>query len=192
MAEPAKEPRTEEAVASVAPQAEDLLGLSPDLAHEVAQALTENRTQDAGALIRFLHAAEIANLIEFLGADHRLQLVEILRPTFDPEILAELDETVRDEVAEQLGTETLARAIANLDTDDALTLISDLNDVKQRQVLHAIPAALRAMIEEGLSYPEESAGRLMQRDFVAVPTFWTVGDAIDFMRESDELPNDFL
>lgn len=191
MAEPANEPQTDETESNAVLQAEDLLGLSPDLAQEVAQALNEHRTDQVGDLIRTLHAPELADLIEFLGADQRLQIVEILRPSFDPEILAELDDTVRDEVAEQLGTETLARAIANLDTDDALTLISDLNEVKQRQVLLAVPAALRAMIEEGLSYPEESAGRLMQRDFVAVPTFWTVGDAIDFMRESDELPSDF-
>jgi magnesium transporter len=115
----------------------------------------------------------------------------LLRPKFDPEILAELDETVRDEVAEQLGTETIAKAIAALDSDDALNLISALEETKQRRVLHAISFALRSMLEEGLAFPEDSAGRLMQREFVAVPAFWNVGEVIDFLRESDDLPDDF-
>ena len=174
-----------------APQAEDLLGLSTDLAKSISQALADDHPYEVSALIRDLHSAELADLLELLGSEHRSQLVELLRPSFDPEVLAELDETVRDEVADQLGTDTLARAIANLDTDDALELISELTEVKQRQILQAIPHALRSMLEEGLSFPEDSAGRLMQRDFVAVPTFWTVGDTIDFMRESDDLPNDF-
>jgi magnesium transporter len=106
-------------------------------------------------------------------------------------VLTELDETVRDEVAEQLGTETIAKAIASLDSDDALNLISTLEETKQRRVLHAISYALRSMLEEGLAFPEDSAGRLMQREFVAVPTFWTVGEVIDFLRESDDLPDDF-
>jgi magnesium transporter len=121
----------------------------------------------------------------------RTQLVELLRPKFDPVVLTELDETVRDEVAEQLGTETIAKAIASLDSDDALNLISTLEETKQRRVLHAISYALRSMLEEGLAFPEDSAGRLMQREFVAVPTFWTVGEVIDFLRESDDLPDDF-
>lgn len=173
------------------PQAEDLLGLNPDLARSVAQALAENHPDDASALIRDLHAAEVANLIEMLKPDQRLMLVELLRPRFDPEILTELDETFRDDMAGQLGTDVVAAAIARLDTDDALELIAELTEDKQRRVLQAMPDALRAILEEGLAFPEDSAGRLMQRAFVAVPTFWTVGDTIDFMRESDDLPNDF-
>lgn len=189
MTEPAEEAVRE--AEGARPQAEDLLGLSADLAKSVSQALAENRPEEVSALISDLHAAETADLLEQLKPEQRGQLAELLRPSFDPEILPELDETVRDEVAEQLGTNTLARAIARLDTDDALELISTLTEVKQRQVLQAIPVALRSMLEEGLSFPEDSAGRLMQRDFVAVPTFWTVGDTIDFMRESDDLPTDF-
>lgn len=173
------------------PQAEDLLGLNPDLAQSVAEALADGHSYEASALIRDLHAAEIADLIEMLKPDLRPALVELLRPRFDPEILTELDESFRDEVAGQLGTDVVARAIARLDTDDALELIAELTEDKQRQVLQAMPAALRAILEEGLAFPEDSAGRLMQRAFVAVPTFWTVGDTIDFMRESDDLPNDF-
>lgn len=172
-------------------QAADLLGLNPDVIRDAIVALDSDDGAAILETVEPLHPAEIADLIEMLRGPMRTQLVELLRPKFDPEILAELDETVRDEVAEQLGTETIAKAIATLDSDDALNLISTLEENKQRRVLHAISFALRSMLEEGLAFPEESAGRLMQREFVAVPAFWTVGEVIDFLRESDDLPDDF-
>ena len=172
-------------------QASDLLGLNPDVIRDAIMALDSDDGAAIHEIVEPLHPAEIADLIEMLRGPMRTQIVELLRPKFDPEILAELDETVRDEVAEQLGTETIAKAIAALDSDDALNLISTLEETKQRRVLHAISFALRSMLEEGLAFPEESAGRLMQREFVAVPAFWSVGEVIDFLRESDDLPDDF-
>ena len=172
-------------------QAEDLLGLSPELVSSVADALDEDLRFEARQLVEPLRAPELADLIQLLRPDLRQRLVDYLRPDFDPEILPELEDDVRDDVAEQLGTTALARNIARLESDDALELISSLEEGKQRQVLQAIPEALRAMLEEGLAFPEDSAGRLMQRDFVAVPAFWTVGETIDYMREADDLPNDF-
>ena len=173
------------------PQAEDLLGLSAERARAIREALDGDAPLAVTGLVRDLHYAEVADLLEQLDSERRKKLVEILRPDFTPEILPELDETVRDEVAETLGIEALARSIARLESDDALTLISTLSEARQRQVLQAIPAALRGLLEEGLKFPEDSAGRLMQRDFVAVPTFWTVGEVIDYMREADDLPHDF-
>ena len=172
-------------------QAKDLLGLNPDVIRDAIVALDSGDGAGILEIVAPLHPAEIADLIEMLRGPMRTQLVALLRPKFDPEILAELDETVRDEVAEQLGTETIAKAIATLDSDDALNLISALDETKQRRVLHAISFALRSIMEEGLAFPEESAGRLMQREFVAVPAFWSVGEVIDFLRESDDLPDDF-
>jgi magnesium transporter len=189
MAETAAEIETGEDVLPV--QASDLLGLNPDVIRDAIVALDSDDGAAILEIVQPLHPAEIADLIEMLRGPMRTQLVELLRPKFDPEILAELDETVRDEVAEQLGTETIAKAIAALDSDDALNLISALEETKQRRVLHAISFALRSMLEEGLAFPEESAGRLMQREFVAVPAFWSVGEVIDFLRESDDLPDDF-
>lgn len=184
--------KAQEAIDEVTPvQAEDLLGLNPDVIRDAIVALD---SEDGAAILEILaplHPAEVADLIEMLHGPMRTQLVELLRTNFDPVVLAELDETVRDEVAEQLGTETLANAIAALDSDDALSLISTLEETKQRRVLHAISNALRSILEEGLAFPEDSAGRLMQREFVAVPTFWKVGKVIDFLRESDDLPDDF-
>ena len=189
MAETAAELEVGEDVLPV--QAEDLLGLNPDVIRDAIIALDSDDGAAILEIVEPLPPAEIADLIEMLRGPMRTQLVELLRPKFDPEILSELDETVRDEVAEQLGTETIAKAIAALDSDDALNLISTLEETKQRRVLHAISFALRSMLEEGLAFPEESAGRLMQREFVAVPAFWTVGEVIDFLRESDDLPDDF-
>ncbi len=184
--------KAQETIEEMTPvQAEDLLGLNPDVIRDAIVALDSD---DGAAILEILaplHPAEVADLIEILHGPMRTQLVELLRTKFDPVVLTELDETVRDEVAEQLGTETLANAIAALDSDDALSLISTLEETKQRRVLHAISNALRSILEEGLAFPEDSAGRLMQREFVAVPTFWKVGEVIDFLRESDDLPDDF-
>ncbi len=171
--------------------AEEILGLDPDLVRDVAAAMDEGRFAEVDALIEPLHYAEVAGLLEQLDGERRQGLVEHLSPTFDAEILPELDETVRDEVVDQLGTPALARALARLESDDALNLISSLDEHRQRQVVFALPAALRDLLESHLAFPEESAGRLMQRDVVAVPSFWTVGETIDYMREAEELPNDF-
>jgi magnesium transporter len=185
MAEPALVDET----ASV--QAEELLGLSPDLVSAVAVALEEEHRFQARLLVESLRAPELADVLQLLRPELRHRLIEYLRPDFDPEILPELEEDIRDAVAEQMGTRALARAIARLDSDDALSLILTLEENAQRRVLHAIPEELRSILEEGLAFPEDSAGRLMDRDFVAVPSFWSVGETIDYMREADDLPHDF-
>lgn len=172
-------------------QAEELLGLRPDLVSSVALALEEEYRFEARLLVEPLRAPELADVLQLLRPELRHRLIEYLRPDFDPEILPELEVDIRDEVAEQMGTRALARAIARLDSDDALALILTLEEHEQRRVLHAIPQELRAILEEGLAFPEDSAGRLMDRDFVAVPSFWSVGETIDYMREADDLPSDF-
>ena len=147
-----------------------------------------------------LHPADAADLLERLGADERARVVEILRSDFDSEILSELDETVRDHVVECLGVENVAVVIVGMDSDDALEVVEELDEDEQQQVLDAIPVGDRTLIEEGLSYPEDSAGRLMQREVVTIPTFWNVGETIDFLRKSadrddgegeNELPTQF-
>ena len=151
-------------------------------------------------LMAELHPADAADLLERLGADERARVVEILRSEFDSEILSELDETVRDHVVECLGVENVAVVIVGMDSDDALEVVEELDEDEQQQVLDAIPVGDRTLIEEGLSYPEDSAGRLMQREVVTIPTFWNVGETIDFLRKSadrddgegeNELPTQF-
>ena len=166
-------------------------GFDPALIEKVGDALERADAEALRTLIAGLHYADLADLFEALRPEQRRSFVELLRRRFPVEIIPELDEDVRDQLAAQLGTQDLAAAIVNLDSDDALYLIEGLEEHKRGQVLTAIPGALRRELEEGLAFPERSAGRLMQREVVAVPQFWTVGQCIDYMRESDELPDDF-
>ncbi|PCJ59870.1 MAG: magnesium transporter [Rhodospirillaceae bacterium] len=166
-------------------------GLAPDLERAVAATLEAEDVSGVRALVAPLHVADVADLLEHLTADHRKFLFEILRPTLDAELLAQLDETVREEIIEYLGPEEVAAAVAELESDDAVEVIQELDREEQQEVLQAVPPQERAILEEGLTYPEESAGRLMQREMVVVPAYWTVGETIDFMRETDSLPKDF-
>ena len=171
--------------------ADELLGLSPELIANVVIALQEDRKFEARIIVEPLRAPECADLLQFLRPRLRRRLIEYLRPDFDPQILPELEEDIRDEIAQQLGPNSLANAIARLESDDALELIITLEKTKQHEILKNIPSELRTLLEEGLAFPEDSAGRLMGREFVAVPGFWSVGETIEFLRESDDLPKDF-
>ncbi|MFQ5985557.1 MAG: magnesium transporter [Alphaproteobacteria bacterium] len=176
---------------AVAKEVQGLYGLTPDLVTAILESLDAEDRARLEALIVPLHAADKADLLEMVTAEQRRTLVEVLRPELDPEILADLDETVRDEVIDRLSTAELAAAVKELDTDDAVYVIEDLDDEEKRVVLDAIPAHDRVALEEGLTYPENSAGRLMQRDLVAAPANWTVGQTIDDLRESEVLPDEF-
>ena len=158
----------------------------------VNSALDEGKSEEAINLAKSLHYADLADLLENLGHTRREELVEALRDSFDPNIFAELDETVRERVIIQLGTSRVAEAVAELQIDDAIDVVEELGEDKQLKILASLPKNERALIEEGLSYPEDSAGRLMQRDFIAVSFEWSVGQTIDFMRDSEELPTDFF
>ena len=164
---------------------------SADRIADLRRALAETGTGGVLAACRDLEAADLAHLIELLEPHERIALVQALGAGFDPEVLAELDETVRDQISEALPNAVLARAVAELDTDDAAYVIEGLEEDDKREVLAQIPSGDRAALERNLEYPEETAGRLMQTDFVAVPPFWTVGQVIDHMREAAELPETF-
>ena len=110
---------------------------------------------------------------------------------FDPRVLTYLDEAVREEVMEAIGDGDLATAIAHLDSDDAVDLIGEMGAAEQARILEALPARERFLVKEGLTFPEESAGRLMQREVVVAPAHWTVGQVIDFLRTESQVPNDF-
>ena len=140
---------------------------------------------------RALHAADQADLLEQLGHDERAALVAELKPKLDPELLTHLDETVREEVLEQLTPEEAGAAIAQLETDDAIEVLGDLDETEQIAILQTLPMPERAAVEQGLAYPEDSAGRLMQRELVAAPEFWTVGQTIDYLRAKPDLPDEF-
>jgi magnesium transporter len=170
---------------------DSLYGLTPSVVQAVREALDARDVEGVRRLVKPLHYTDVADLLERLSAEQREQAVDAIRADMSPEVLTELDEAVRDEVVEQLGIREVAAAVTEMDTDDAVEVIEYLDEDVQQQVLEALPAEERALVEQALAYPEGSAGRLMQRDFVAVPAFWTVGETIDHMRISPDLPDAF-
>ncbi len=170
---------------------EDLYGLSDELVRNVEKALAEQHHDEVARLVAPLHAADVADLVERLPPADREVLVGIVGDKVDADVYAHLDETVRDDVIEQLGTEQLASVVTELDSDDAVDLIEDLEEREQRELLDAVPVRERILFEDSLRYPEDSAGRLMRREFATVPSYWTVGQTIDYMRSDTDLPDDF-
>ncbi len=185
------EPQPAKIAEETAPGDTEEPGLSVELVFAVQEALAEERVTEVEELVGDLHEADAADLLESLNREERKLLVELLGATFDPEILPYLDASVREEVIEWLGPTGLARAVSELDSDDAVEVFEDLDEEFQHRILSQLPQAHRIVLEEGLSYPEDSAGRLMQREFVVVPSAWTVGETIDYMRAAKDLPDDF-
>lgn len=167
------------------------LELTQALIDEVRDALADGNQLLATALARPLHAADLADLLQQLEAHDRSALIDALGPDFDPDTLAYLDEFVRDQVIDALGPEAAGRALAQLETDDAVEILAELDDAEQKAILESLPLPERAVIEQGLAYPEWSAGRLMQREAVAVPEYWTVGQTLAYLRAHPDLPDDF-
>jgi magnesium transporter len=158
---------------------------------EVRDALDAHEVLRAVELTLSMHVADQADLLEQLTAEERALLVEGMRRHFEPELLTHLAESIRAEVMELLGPKEASAAIAELETDDAIDVLSDLDEDQQIALLESLPARERAAVEEGLTYPEDSAGRLMQREVVAIPEFWTVGQSIDYLRARADLPDEF-
>jgi magnesium transporter len=152
----------------------------------VADAMADNDPDCVMRLVDDLHYADVADLLERLSREERGQFIDVVRDQFDPEVLAELDETVRDEVVAHLGVREVASALSELDSDDAVEVLEEMDEAQQRAVLDHIPDEERTLIEESLSYPEDSAGRLMQREIVTVPSHWNIGQCIDFVRRLAE------
>ncbi|MEQ9695479.1 magnesium transporter [Shimia sp. SDUM112013] len=143
------------------------------------------------ALMEPLHAADIADLLEQINAFDRRRLIELYDREFDGEILSELDEGVREEVIAVLNPAVLAEAVRELESDDVVDLVEDLDEPQQEAILEHLEDADRVAVEQALSYPEESAGRLMQRETAMAPEHWTVGECIDYLRSSEDLPEQF-
>jgi magnesium transporter len=166
--------------------------LRPEFVRAVMERVEAGDGDGARALVEPLHAADVADLLEVVDSDQRRELAAALAGLLDADVLAEMNEWVREELIEELTATQVAEIAGELETDDAVALIEDMEEEDQRAVLRALDPDDRAAIEEALSYPEESAGRLMRRDAVAVPEHWTVGDVIDFLRRGEELATDFF
>ncbi|CAN1722255.1 Magnesium transporter MgtE [Hyphomicrobium sp. 1Nfss2.1] len=162
-----------------------------DLFHAVDEALEAEDTAALRSLVADVKGPDLTDLIQWLGPEQRVALIEALGPDFDFEALVGVDEKVRDQLSEALPNDVLAKAVCDLDTDDAAYLLEGLEEDDQKEILDQLPQGERAALQRNLLYPEETAGRLMQADFVAVPPFWTVGQVIDFARETEDLPDTF-
>jgi len=169
----------------------DVYAISTKLVRAVEAALEDGRAADLRGLLEPLRPADFADLVVVLNREDRRRLVVVLGDNFNPEALIDLEGSVLEDLLEAISPHAVARAIAELDTDEAVHLLEEMDDTRREQVLSNVPAPDRAAVLEGLSFPEDSAGRLMQRDLIAVPAYWSVGQVIDHCRETQNLPDEF-
>jgi magnesium transporter len=142
--------------------------------------------------LKDLHEADVANLIENLSVGTRIKLIELESFNINPEIFIELNESVQSEVLQLLSIDSVIKIIRRLESDNAIKILENLEKDAKEKVLERLPPKDKFLLEEGLSYPEDSAARIMQREFTAVPSNWTVGQTIDYLREDKDLPEEFL
>jgi magnesium transporter len=165
--------------------------LRPEFVRAVMDHVEAGEVDAARALVEPLHPADIADLFELVDSDDRRALARALEEILGGDVLAEMNDHVRDELIEEFEPHEVAEVAGEMETDDAVAMIEDMEEDEQRAVLRALDPDDRAAIEQALAFPEESAGRLMQRDLIAVPEHWTVGHVIDYLRAGDALTTDF-
>src|SRR5688572_23251841 len=165
--------------------------LNPEFLAAAADAIEASESERLQALVEDFHESDLGDLLEALEPEHRPRLIELLGRDFDFAALTEVDETVREEILEELETATVVEGVRDLDSDDAVTILEAMGDEEKAEILDQLPPVERVALQRSLDYPEDSAGRRMQTKFIAVPPFWTVGQTIDFMRETEDLPDTF-
>ncbi|WP_108501282.1 magnesium transporter [Paracoccus indicus] len=164
---------------------------SPEFLDRLDDILDQGDQPGLNALLEKLHGADIADIIEQLSPGRRRLFLELYGAEIDGEILSEIDESIREEVLELLPRHVLADAVREMDSDDVVDLVEDLDDTDRDEILSALDDSDQAAVRQSLAYPEYSAGRLMQSEVVTAPEHWTVGDAIDYMRREEWLPEQF-
>ena len=165
--------------------------LRPEFVRDVLARVEDGDDQGARDLVSPLHPADIADLFELTPSDRRAPLAAALADLLDGDVLSEMNDHVREEMIDALEPHQVADIASELDTDDAVAIIEDMDDADQAAVLRALDPDDRAAIEAALAFPEESAGRLMQRELIAVPEHMTVGQVIDYLRDNPDLTTDF-
>ena len=154
--------------------------------------IQSNDIQFVNQTLKDLHESDVANLIENLSNESRTKLIEIETFNIDPDIFIELNESIQSEVLQLLSVDSIINIIKRLESDDSIKILENLEKDKKKLVLEKLPPKDKFLLEEGLSYPEDSAARIMQREFTAVPSNWSVGQTIDYVRENKNLPKEFL
>ena len=154
--------------------------------------IKDNDTDFLNKTLKELHPSDSADIIENLLSEDRAKLIELEGFHLDPEIFIELNESIQTEIFIILSIESIVNILKRLESDNALKILENLNEEKKNIVLNKLPPKDRFLLQEGLSYPEDSAARIMQREFTAVPSDWSVGQTIDYLRENKDLPEEFL
>ncbi|KLE32504.1 magnesium transporter [Aurantiacibacter gangjinensis] len=185
------EERVEERVQGEGVQFDEENRLRPEFVRAVRESLRDDNEDSTYDLVEPLHPADIADLFELFDREDRAYLANAITDLMSSEVVAELNDYVREDMVEALPAAAVAEIVEQLETDDAVQLIEDLDEGDQRAILAEVEPEDRAAIESALTYPEESAGRLMQRELVAVPESMTVGDLIDYLRAADDLTTEF-
>src|SRR6195256_232181 len=165
--------------------------IRPEFVEQISRAIKAADTTFLRAIVAELHEADLGDLIAALKPDDRVSLVELTGADFDFSALNEVDDSVRDEILEELEPETVAEGVRELESDDAVKLLEGLDEQDKVEILEKLPPSERDALERSLLYPENSAGRRMQTEFIAGPPDWTVGQAIDYMRDTPDLPERF-
>ena len=178
------------------PKSKDAKKVNLDFNKEFINTFTQNiesrNVEFINQTLKDLHEADVANLIENLNPDIRNKLIEIESFNIDPEIFIELNESIQSEVLQLLSIDSLIKIIKRLESDNAIKILENLSKEVKEKVIEKLPPKDKFLLQEGLSYPEDSAARIMQREFTAVPSNWTVGQTIDYLRENKDLPEEFL
>ena len=170
----------------------DAYALDDSLRAQLRRAVSAEDVDAIDALMEPLHPADIADILEQISSGERGALLALWSRGIDGEVLSELDWSIREDILPLLPSDVLADAVRELDSDDVVDLVEDLEEDQQGAILGALDDADRVAVEQALSFPEGSAGRLMQREVVRAPEHWNVGQMIDYLRsEKAELPEQF-
>lgn len=191
MPETSEQEKIEETPTVVREEEAGSYGLADETVQLIREALDAENKEAVRDYIGELHSADIADLIEYLKPKHRTQLIEVADDLIEADVYTDLDEAVREDLVEEMNATEIAELVNELEVEDAIEVLQDLEDEEQREVLSELSTEDRLVIEEGLGYEEDTAGRLMQRGFIAVPEYWDIGQMIDYMRETDDLPTEF-
>ena len=163
---------------------------------EYIKVVTEKiSSNDAGFIsnsFKEMHPADTADIIEHLNQNDRENLIKLNNFKIDPEVFVELNESIQTEIIKYLSTDSIVYVLQNLESDDAIKIIENLDEHNKNEILSSLPPKDRFALLESLSYPEDSAARIMQREFTAIPSNWSVGQTIDYLRENKDLPDEFL
>lgn len=168
------------------------LDFNKEFINTFSEKIENGKIEFINQTLKDLHEADVANLFENLTPSTRIKLIELESFNINPEIFIELNESIQSEVLQLLSTESIIKIIKRLESDNAIKILENLEKDIKEKVLDKLPPKDKFLLEEGLSYPEDSAARIMQREFTAVPSNWTVGQTIDYLREDKDLPEKFL